>query len=56
MKKLVLASSLLASSAMAHEGIHAHPHGMESIYALAGIFIFTCIIAGIKLRKHIKIK
>ena len=42
MKKLILASSLLASSAMAHEGIHSHPHNIESIYAIA-----ACIIVAI---------
>jgi len=50
MKRLLLTSSLfLTSSVMAHEGIHSHPHGVESYLALGGI-LFVAALVGIGLR------
>jgi len=51
MKRLLLTSSIfLTSSVMAHEeGIHGHPHGVESYLALCGI-LFVAVLVGIGLR------
>lgn len=51
----LLASSLLlaSSSAMAHEGMHGHPHGIESYLALGGVlFVIACVAVGLRMAKN----
>lgn len=46
--KFVLPLALTATPALAHEGIHMHPHGSENWIAGA-MLIGTCVfIAGVK--------
>lgn len=50
MNQLLASCLLLASSStLAHEGIHGHPHGVESYLALGGI-LFVAALVGVGLR------
>ena len=55
MKTLLLTSSLfVASSAMAHEGVHSHPHGVAFT---AGVLLAIIIVAAAyPLTRNFKIK
>ena len=50
--KIALPIAFLASPALAHDGIHAHPHGTEGWIVAAALLVIAAVsVVAVKVRK-----